>query len=505
MLRILERSPLKNRLLAPLYASFLLLVLLVIGQECLNALLKVHQRQVVAAIAHSLLVERETEHLLSAALDEQTTIRGYLFIGEEELLAPYQRARTDFHQSFYRLRALIEDNPTQLQQIDELKRVHDIWYSKFIQKVLNGSASKTTLPGKILFDPMRTIANNMLLHEEIILTRHKQRLSKLNQIDTVLDGLSILAILIGICFNLWLLHRRVEVPLRHLIEVGGAWRSGKMETSLNYSSTDEIGLLAQNLNSMATEIRKRQQASQTRTKQLEDLISALSHDLRTPLLATRNTLRPMLNGAFGSVTDTWREILEEYRQANEDLIELVEALVDVSRYEANGSENLNWEPLDWEQIFAQATNQVNAIYQHDCAIALTISPFLPIVYGDRLEIQRVVQNLLDNAVRVSQQDLEITIAVVPWENDRVKVSVRDRGPGVAPQDRKRLFHRFIQGRGRRGRAGLGLYLCRQIVEAHGGAIDVESNLTAGSTFWFTLPVAAKTQLPHNHKDVGASI
>lgn len=77
----------------------------------------------------------------------------------------------------------------------------------------------------------------------------------------------------------------------------------------------------------------------------------------------------MLNGAFGTVTDTWREILQEYRQANEDLIELVEALVDVSRYEANGSENLNWEPLDWEHIFTQATNQVNAIYQRDRTIS----------------------------------------------------------------------------------------------------------------------------------------
>lgn len=193
---------------------------------------------------------------------------------------------------------------------------------------------------------MWKIVSNMLLHEDLILTRHKQRLSQLNYIDTVLDGLSILAILLGICFNLWLLRKKVEVPLRHLIEVGGAWQAGKMETPPNYSSSDEIGQLARNLNSMATEIRKRQVASLMRTKQLEDLISALSHDLRTPLLATRNTLKPMLNGAFGAVTDTWREILEEYRQANEDLIELVEALVDVSRYEATGSENIHWEALD---------------------------------------------------------------------------------------------------------------------------------------------------------------
>lgn len=487
MLRVLERSPLKNRLLAPLYTSFLLLVLLVVGQEILSILLKVQHRQVFAAISHSLLIERETEHLLSSALDEQTTIRGYLFTGDEEILVAYERAKSDFHQSFNRLRALSQHNPNQFQQLDELKRIHDIWYSEFILKVLNGSASKTTLPGKILFDPMRKIVSNILLNEDLILTKQKQKLSQLSQINTVIDGLSLLAILVGICFNIWLLRRKVEIPLRHLIVVGEAWRVGKMETLLNYSSNDEIGQLAHNLNSMATEIRNRQQASQMRTRQLEDLISALSHDLRTPLLATRNTLRPMLNGAFGAVTDTWREVLEEYRQANEDLIELVEALVDVSRYEATGSENLHWEVLDWEQILTRAIARVNAIYQRDSAIAWAIAPSLPIVYGDRLEIQRVVQNLLDNAVRVSPQDIEIIIA--PWGCDRIKVSVRDRGLGVAPQDRQKLFHRFMQGRGRRGRAGLGLYLCRQIVEAHGGEINVESELGQGSTFWFTLPVA----------------
>lgn len=65
---------------------------------------------------------------------------------------------------------------------------------------------------------------------------------------------------------------------------------------------------------MAAEIRQRQERTLTRNQQLEDLISALSHDLRTPVLATRNTLRPMLNGAFGSVSDTWKEVLEEYRR-----------------------------------------------------------------------------------------------------------------------------------------------------------------------------------------------
>lgn len=103
----------------------MLLVLLVVGQECLSNLLKAQYRQVFDLITHFLLVERETEHLLSSALDEQTTIRGYLVTNDNDFLTAYQRAKTDFHNSFYRLRALIQTNPSQLQQLDNLKIVHD--------------------------------------------------------------------------------------------------------------------------------------------------------------------------------------------------------------------------------------------------------------------------------------------------------------------------------------------------------------------------------------------
>jgi signal transduction histidine kinase len=251
---------------------------------------------------------------------------------------------------------------------------------------------------------------------------------------------------------------------------------------------DEIGQLAEVLDTMAAEIHQRQQLKETRNQQLEDLISALSHDLRTPLLATRATLRSMLGGAFGPVNDTWREILEEYRQSNEELLKLVEALLEVSRYEARGGENLSREPLNWEKIFQHAQTQINAATNHQCTLTWNIAPALPTIYGDELAIQRVVQNLLDNAVRVSLGQ-PISLEVAPLGSAFVQVAVRDQGPGIAASEQQRLFHRFSQGRGRRGQAGAGLYLCRQIVEAHGGSINVESTLGGGSTFWFTLPVA----------------
>jgi signal transduction histidine kinase len=488
--RRLRRFSFKNRLFAPLYVSCLLLVLLLILQGCLNLFVETLHQQAFAWVTHSLLVEQETERLLSHALDQQTSIRGYLITKDKELLDNYDRANNAFRSNFKSLQTLLKGDRDQSDRLQALASIHDIWQDSFVQGVLASTASKTYLPGKILFDPMRDIVKTMLQHEQRILKQRQQQLQQINFIKAALEIFNVILASVGVSWNLWLLRQRVEFPLRHLTKVSQAWRAGKMEVRLNYNASDEIGRLASVLDAMAAEICQRQENSQMRNQQLEDLISALSHDLRTPLLATRNTLRPMLNGAFGAVDETWREVLEEYRQANEQLLKLVDNLLDVSRYEAGGGQHLSWEPLDWENICCQAVARVCQIQERQCTanIYTHIAPALPTIYGDQLEIQRVVQNLLDNAVRVSPPDEAIRIEVCLLGSDRVKVSVCDRGPGVPPQEKEKLFHRFIQGRGRRGGAGLGLYLCRQIVVAHGGTIKVDSQLGEGSTFWFALPV-----------------
>jgi signal transduction histidine kinase len=420
-------------------------------------------------------------------LDEQTSVRGYLLTQDITFLEPYRtKARRSFYSSQKHLFKLVQENPVQIQKLQQIQIVYNNWQNLFVHKVLNGTASRTTLPGKTLFDPMRLQAARLLEYEDKILSQRQQQLSELNQLKTVLNISNLVIIIAGIGWNIWLLRRTVELPLWRLTKVGQAWRKGNLEVRLDYYSPDEIGRLAEVLDGMAREIRDRQAANKLRSQQLEDMISALSHDLRTPLLATKKTLRPMINGAFGEVSDIWKEILEEFDQSNDNLLKLVNTLLDVSRYEAGGSNNLNSEPLDWEKIFTQAINQIDPHHQRPCPLTFKIAPSLPMIYGDEIEIQRVIQNLLDNAVRVSEphQPITLEVSLLP---KAVKVEVCDRGCGISTQEQEKLFHRFIQGRGRRGGAGLGLYLCRQIIAAHGGMIDVESKLGEGSTFWFTLP------------------
>jgi len=473
------------------------LVLLVVGQECLSLWLGVLSQRAVSRVNHTLLVEREGERLLSAALDEEMSLREYLLTRKRSFLEPYKTRQLAFRSSLNRLYILLQDNPTQLKHLDQIKDLHDRWQDQLAQKT--SDVSRPILAGQTLFAPLRSQVETLLQREEILLGDRNYQLHQLYQINTGVDILIIVVLLAGVSWNLWLLHRRVAVPLHQLTKVGAAWRMGQMKVRLDYSSPDEIGQLAVVLDAMADEICDRQERSETRSQQLEDLICALSHDLRTPLLAASSTLHAMLGGAFGPVNDTWRDVIEEYRQANEDLLKLVEALLEVSRYEASGC-NLNCEPLNWEKIFLQVTASLSATAKRKCAFTLKIPQSLPTVKGDEIEIRRVMQNLLDNAMRVSEQDLQIILDVAPLGNTLVRVSVHDNGPGIAPQEKERLFQRFIQGRGLRGRAGLGLYLCRQLVEAHGGTINVESTLGAGSTFWFTLPVTIAA-LPQPKKEM----
>ncbi|MFL9816525.1 ATP-binding protein [Tolypothrix campylonemoides VB511288_2] len=471
-------STLKNHLFTPLYASFIVLFLLIVGQQSLLMWTENLTQEAVSWVTNSLVVEREGERLLNAVLDEE---KAALEIDINEEIT--------FHRSFSHLYDLVKDNPDQLQQLNHIKYLYERWKSPLAKRVFSLSTIDYPSSKESLFQLLHTEILIFIDREDNLLHQRKYQLQQLYHVNSSVNIILLITLLVGAVLNFLFLHQRVKVPLRELTQIGKVWQKGQMEPLVGYSSSDEIGQLAGVLNEVASETRQRQQHIETRNQQLEDLICALSHDIRTPLLATRNTIQSMLKGAFGSINCTWREIFEEYYQSNEDLLKLVETILDVSRYETARGAYLNHDPLDWKRVFAKVMAQVKATSKREFALTHKIAPSLPTVYGDEVEIRRVLQNLLDNAIRVSNPNKEIVLEVASLGQNRVLISVSDPGPGIAPQEQERLFHRFTQGRGRCGKAGLGLYLCRQIVEAHGGNIGVKSTLGVGSTFWFTLPVS----------------
>ena len=487
----LKISFFKTRLFAPLYASLALSLILLLGQEALSFIVGVRQQKAIEQIIPRFEAKRESEYLLEIVLHKKAILQSYLLDPTNIILSNYTRKEDEFHRSIDRLFLLLQDNSIQLKQLHNIQTFYDEWHNQSIQPLFDRSFSEPELPIPSSLDPLQMSVENLIKYENKLLdnsSRHLNQLEQLNRLNLGLSLFNIMVILIGAGINLWLLRQRVELPLKHLTKVSHTWRKGQLQARLKYSSEDEIGQLAKALNLMASNLDTNQQRIESRTKQLEDLIRTLSHDLRTPLLANRNTLDAILGGAFGSVDNLLKELLREYRQANEDLIRLVEDLLDVSRYEAKGDKIINREPLDWSKLFARVMSWTQSVSQQKCELVCNIAPSLPTVYGDPIEIQRVLQNLVDNAVRLSEPDLQVCLGVNFFEDKQVKVYVSDRGPGIAAHETEHLFYRFAQGLGRQGRAGLGLYLCRQIVEAHGGTIQVDSTVGEGSTFWFTLPI-----------------
>ncbi len=220
----------------------------------------------------------------------------------------------------------------------------------------------------------------------------------------------------------------------------------------------------------------------------DDFIATLTHDLRTPLLAAIQTLNFFLDGSLGDITDQQRVLLSTMVQSNEDLLGLVNALLEVYRFES-GKLNLCKTVFDINDLIKQCYKEIEPLAQKK-NIEFNIHGELDeelLIDADRAEIKRVIMNLCGNAVNYTNKDGAIDIYTKSQNGDFI-FSVVDNGNGIPNEDIPHLFKRFSQGTSKKRSTGtgLGLYLSRQIVEAHGGKIWVESKMNKGSEFSFVL-------------------
>jgi signal transduction histidine kinase len=191
------------------------------------------------------------------------------------------------------------------------------------------------------------------------------------------------------------------------------------------------------------------------------------------------------------VLATNRDLLDLANSSCTRMQRLVDSLLDVSRLET-GETTLSIAPVDLYVLLHEAVNREQLpVRTGRVSLHVAIPDDLPIVTGDAEKLDRVIANLIDNAIKYTPQGGQITIAA-RVDNSWLEVSVTDAGPGIPPDQRQRIFERFAQVTGeqpRRRGFGLGLAFCRLAVEAHGGQIWVEPGPEGvGSAFKFTLPL-----------------
>lgn len=237
--------------------------------------------------------------------------------------------------------------------------------------------------------------------------------------------------------------------------------------------------------------------AQKETERLrDDFIATLTHDLRTPLTAAIKTLNFFLDGSLGQISDQQRQMLTVMAKSNEDLLGLVNALLEVYRFES-GKLNLCKTVFDVNSLLRQCYEELLPLAKSKSINFEIHSDFKEeiLIDADRAEIKRVILNLCGNALNYTNKDGTIDI-YMKLQNGDLIFSVVDNGNGIPKEDLPNLFKRFSQGttKKRSTGTGLGLYLSRQIVEAHGGKIWVESKVNKGSEFSFLLTdVAAKAR------------
>jgi PAS domain S-box-containing protein len=218
------------------------------------------------------------------------------------------------------------------------------------------------------------------------------------------------------------------------------------------------------------------------------LLSVVSHELKTPLTSIRMAMHLLLEERIGSLSPKQSELLVAARDDSDRLHKIIEGLLDMGRLES-GNVQMNLQAESAEHLVNQAVSMMDtAFHDRGISVEVDIPAETPRVLADPDRMDHVFSNLLGNALKFTPPGGHVRVSAAA-EEGFVRFSVEDSGPGIAPEHLARIFDRFyrVTGPNQPGGAGLGLAIAREIVQAHGGAIEVHSKLGEGSRFSFTLP------------------
>jgi PAS domain S-box-containing protein len=283
-------------------------------------------------------------------------------------------------------------------------------------------------------------------------------------------------------------------------EAAQCWIVTIVETDISDRKTaeaarDELYHQIQQLNSsLEHQVEERTAELQQKMQELEELsqlkdsfLHAVSHDLRTPLMGSLLVLKELLTHPGNSVALS-RSVILRMIDSSDRQLRLLNSLLDAHYNEIQGME-LHLEPTPLSTLIPEILLDLTPfITASQATLTSLIPPTLPPCPADPIQLRRVFENLITNALNHNLSGIHLTVQATQ-EPTAIRCSVQDNGEGIESEDCKYLFERYTRtSRSHRTPGiGLGLYLCRQIISAHGGEIGVISQPGKGSTFWFTLP------------------
>jgi signal transduction histidine kinase len=224
----------------------------------------------------------------------------------------------------------------------------------------------------------------------------------------------------------------------------------------------------------------------------EEFLALTTHDLRSPLTVISGVINFFTSGRLGDITPEQRNMVAMMERNTQNLIELVNDLLDASKLES-GTMRLDFSTIELRGLVDELCEQMHPLAaEKEIALEVNVPAELPMLRADRAKLRRVLVNLVSNALKFTPRGGRVLLSAT-LEGPLVRVSVDDTGVGIPDEDLRDIFDKYAQARSRATRSekgtGLGLYITRQLVELHGGHIEVRSEVGKGSTFSFTIPVA----------------
>ena len=297
-------------------------------------------------------------------------------------------------------------------------------------------------------------------------------------------GVAIVVLIIGFIGAI-ILAQMMTKPIKQMAKGAELIGQGKLDTTIEVKSRDELGSLARDLNKMSSQLKEIDQMKR-------DFLASVTHELRSPLTSLTMYIELFLKGAAGELTEKAKKFLKIMEGSNNRLSRFIDDLLDMAKIE-RGKMEIKRESLGILPIVSETVQLIKPqADEKDIEITMDIPDNLPLVFVDGDRTRQIITNLLSNSIKFTPEKGKVSIKVQD-DKEYLQLSISDTGIGIPPDRLSKIFDKFEQVREVRERikgpkgTGLGLTIVKSLVEAQGGKIWVESEVGKGSTFYFTLP------------------